>query len=158
MWGLSCQERCGWPHGDQHCKVFIRCPEYGWWDSCRSFIIVLSNMGKKRASSGHSPIPRGLGFFCLFIFCLGVCLGLFLIACFQFCLVCCFLFCLGFWVFFVFECVEDILVTLFIIIIFWNGLSYKDSLVLLWGTDDYIFQELHWKNMCCMSKENWFCV
>jgi len=36
----------------------------------------------------------------------------------------------GLWVIF-FECVEDILITLFIIIIVSNGLSYKDSLVLL---------------------------
>ena len=50
----------------------------------------------------------------------------------------------GLWVIF-FECVEDILITLFIIIIVSNGLSYKDSLVLLWNMDGYIFQELHWK-------------
>lgn len=37
-------------------------------------------------------------------------------------------------------------------------LSYKDFLVLIWGMDDYTFQELHWKYMCCASKESWFCV
>lgn len=94
-------------------------------------------MGKK-ASSGHSPIPRGLFWF---IFCL----GLFWLLVFNFAWLVVFFV----WLFlFCFECVEDIPVTLFIIIIFSNVFFYKDSSVLFWGTDDYIFQKLQVHAVC----------
>lgn len=83
-------------------------------------------MGKKEHHLDTHPSQED--FFYLVCLLFGVCSGLFLIFDFVF-----FLFCFGLfnfcWDFF--ECVGDIPVALFIIIIFSSGLSYKDSLVLL---------------------------
>lgn len=88
---------------------------------------MLSNIGKKEHHLDTHPSQED--FFYLVYLLFRVCSGLFLILFlggFFLVFFGLFDFCWGF-----FECVEDILVALFVIIIFSSGLSYKDSLLLL---------------------------